>query len=122
MTIEDLIRYESITQKSSFFLEKLVKANTIFLYGGTGRENFIFKHFHHLFPKMKELLQLRIRPSCNYIPKNIARMETRNANTEGKIEIGINALIKHHCMRPERAVGGSWQGGIRYATGNEYRT
>lgn len=114
MTIEDLIRYESITPEVASFLEKLVKAKyNIFICGGTGSGKTSFLNaLSSLIPKDERIITIEDSAELQlHSIKNIARMETRNANTEGKGEIGINALIKTSLrMRPERVIVGEVRG------------
>lgn len=92
----------------------MVKAKyNIFISGGTGSGKTTFLNaMSNFIPKDERIItiedsaELQIRG----IP-NIVRMETRNANMEGKGEISIRDLIKSSLrMRPERIVVGEVRG------------
>jgi len=110
MTVEQLIKYGSITQEAAEFLHKLVLAKyNIFICGGTGSGKTTFLNaLSNFIPADERIItiedsaELQIRGV-----ENIVRMETRNANTEGKGEITIRDLIKTSLrMRPERIIVG----------------
>ena len=114
MTVEQLIAYKSITPEVAEVLERMVKAKyNIFISGGTGSGKTTFLNaMSNFIPKDERIItiedsaELQIRG----IP-NIVRMETRNANMEGKGEISIRDLIKSTLrMRPERIVVGEVRG------------
>ena len=95
MTIQKLIAYGSITEEVAELLERMVKAKyNIFISGGTGSGKTTF-----------------LNALSNFIPKdgrvitgieNLVRLETRNANMEGKGEITIRDLIRSSLrMRPD---------------------
>ena len=114
MTVEQLIAYKSITPEVAEVLERMVKAKyNIFISGGTGSGKTTFLNaMSNFIPKDERIItiedsaELQIRG----IP-NIVRMETRNANMEGKGEITIRDLIKSSLrMRPERIVVGEVRG------------
>jgi len=114
LTIEDLIAYNSISKEAAQFMEKLVKAKyNIFIAGGTGSgkttflnvlSNFIPKH--ERIVTIEDSAELQIKGI-----ENVVRLETRNANTEGKGQITIRDLIKTSLrMRPDRIIVGEVRG------------
>lgn len=114
MTVEQLIAYDSITPEVAEVLERMVKAKyNIFISGGTGSGKTTFLNaMSNFIPKDERIItiedsaELQIRG----IP-NLVRLETRNANMEGKGEITIRDLIKSSLrMRPERIVVGEVRG------------
>lgn len=109
MTVAQLIAYQSITEEVAEVLERMVKAKyNIFISGGTGSGKTTFLNaLSNFIPKDERIItiedsaELQIRG----IP-NLVRLETRNANMEGKGEITIRDLIKSSLrMRPERISG-----------------
>ncbi len=114
MNINDLIRFESISKGVALFLEKLVKAKyNIFICGGTGSGKTSFLNaLSSLIPKEERIVTIEDSAELQLFSiKNIARLETRNANTEGKGEINMKALIKTSLrMRPERIIVGEVRG------------
>ena len=114
MTVAQLIAYQSITEEVAEVLERMVKAKyNIFISGGTGSGKTTFLNaLSNFIPKDERIItiedsaELQIRG----IP-NLVRLETRNANMEGKGEITIRDLIKSSLrMRPERIVVGEVRG------------
>lgn len=114
MTVEQLIRYESLTPETAEVLERMVKAKyNIFISGGTGSGKTTFLNaLSNFIPKDERIItiedsaELQIRGIPNQV-----RLETRNANTEGKGEITIRDLIKSSLrMRPERIIVGEVRG------------
>ena len=114
MTIQKLIAYGSITEEVAELLERMVKAKyNIFISGGTGSGKTTFLNaLSNFIPKDERLIT--IEDSAELQIKGIAnlvRLETRNANTEGKGEITIRDLIRSSLrMRPERIVVGEVRG------------
>ena len=114
ININDLIRYQSITKEAALFLEKLVKAKyNIFICGGTGSgKTSLLNALSSLIPKDERIVTIEDSAELQLFSiKNIARLETRNANTEGKGEINMKTLIKTSLrMRPERIIVGEVRG------------
>lgn len=114
MTVEKLIEYGSITPEVAEFLLKLVRAKyNIFISGGTGSGKTTFLNaLSNFIPKDERVIT--IEDSAELQIKgidNLVRLETRNANMEGKGEITIRDLIKSSLrMRPERIVVGEVRG------------
>ncbi len=114
MTISQLIAYKSITPEVAELLERMVKAKyNIFISGGTGSGKTTFLNaLSNFIPKDERIIT--IEDSAELQIKgvdNLVRMETRNANTDGKGEITMRDLIKSSLrMRPERIVVGEVRG------------
>ena len=114
MTVEQLIAYKSITEEVAEVLERLVKAKyNIFISGGTGSGKTTFLNaLSNFIPKDERIITIEDSAELQIqrIP-NLVRLETRNANMEGKGEITIRDLIKSSLrMRPERIVVGEVRG------------
>ena len=114
MTVQKLIAYGSITEEVAELLERMVRAKyNIFISGGTGSGKTTFLNaLSNFIPKDERLIT--IEDSAELQIKGIAnlvRLETRNANMEGKGEITIRDLIRSSLrMRPERIVVGEVRG------------
>jgi pilus assembly protein CpaF len=115
ITIEQLIAWGAITTEVAQFLRNLVVAKfNIFIGGGTGSGKTTFLNaLSNFIPSDERIItiedsaELQIRS----VP-NLVRMETRNANTEGKGAISMKDLIKSSLrMRPNRIVIGEVRGG-----------
>lgn len=114
MTVEKLIEYGSITPEVAEFLLKLVKAKyNIFISGGTGSGKTTFLNaLSNFIPKDERVITIEDSAELQIKGvENLVRLETRNANMEGKGEITIRDLIKSSLrMRPERIVVGEVRG------------
>ncbi|WP_270810898.1 CpaF family protein [Hungatella effluvii] len=114
MTMQKLISYGSITPEVAELLERMVKAKyNIFISGGTGSGKTTFLNaLSNYIPKDERVIT--IEDSAELQIKgvaNLVRLETRNANMEGKGEVTIRDLIRSSLrMRPERIVVGEVRG------------
>ena len=110
MTVQKLIAYGSITPEVAELLERMVKAKyNIFISGGTGSGKTTFLNaLSNFIPRDERVIT--IEDSAELQIKgvdNLVRLETRNANMEGKGEVTIRDLIRSSLrMRPERIVVG----------------
>lgn len=114
MTMDELVRAGSLTGETANFLECLVKAKyNIFISGGTGsgKTTFLNALSNCISPQerivtIEDSAELQISGV-----ENLVRLETRNANTEGKGEITVRDLIKTSLrMRPDRIIVGEIRG------------
>ncbi len=114
MTISQLIAYKSITPEVAELLERMVKAKyNIFVSGGTGSGKTTFLNaLSNFIPKDERIITIEDSAELQIKGvENLVRMETRNANTDGKGEITMRDLIKSSLrMRPERIVVGEVRG------------
>ena len=97
MTIEDLIRCQSLTEEAARFLGQLVKARyNIFICGGTGSGKTSFLNaLSSLIPGNERVITIEDSAELRLSSvENLVRLETRNSNSEGKGQIKMNALIK----------------------------
>lgn len=113
--IAQLLSFGSITEEAADFLKKLVMAKyNIFISGGTGSGKTTFLNTLSNFIPSDERI-ITIEDSAELQIKNIpnlVRLETRNANVEGKNAISIRDLIKSSLrMRPDRIVVGEIRDG-----------
>lgn len=114
MSIEALINASSLTAEAGEFLKAVVEARyNIFICGGTGSGKTTFLNALSAFIPQEERVitiedsaELKLKGLCNHI-----RLETRNANSEGKGRITIKDLIRTSLrMRPERIIVGEVRG------------
>ncbi len=115
MTIEQLLKYGSITPEVAHVLELLVKAKyNIFISGGTGSGKTTFLNaLSNFIPKDERVITIEDSAELQIVGvENLVSMETRNANASGSGAITIRDLIKSSLrMRPERIVVGEVRGG-----------
>lgn len=114
MTIEQLIKYGSLTEEIAEKLKLLVQAKyNIFISGGTGSGKTTFLNaLSNYIPKNERIITIEDSAELQIVGiDNIVSMETRNNNTSGTGEITIRDLIKSSLrMRPERIIVGEVRG------------
>ena len=114
MTVEKLIDYGPITPEVAELLERMVKAKyNIFISGGTGSGKTTFLNaISNFIPKDERVITIEDSAELQIKGvENLVRLETRNANMEGKGEVTIRDLIRSSLrMRPERIVVGEVRG------------
>ncbi|MFC4601024.1 CpaF family protein [Cohnella hongkongensis] len=112
--IEDLIAKGSLTREAADFLRELVMAKyNLFISGGTGSGKTTFLNAlaqwipsHERVITIEDAAELQIRGIANLVA-----LETRNANSEGKGQLGIRELIRASLrMRPNRIIVGEVRG------------
>lgn len=115
MDMQQLIQNGSITEKAAEFLQQLVRAKmNIFISGGTGSGKTTFLNIlSNYIPEDERIITIEDSAELQIqsIP-NLVRLETRNANVEGKNAISIRDLIKSALrMRPDRIIVGEVRDG-----------
>lgn len=105
ISMQDLIRFGSLSEDAATVLEKLVIAGyNIFISGGTGSGKTTFLNaLSHYIPRTERVITIEDSAELQLqdIP-NLVRLETRNANMDGAREITIRDLLKSSLrMRPE---------------------
>ena len=114
MTVEQLIKYKSITPQIAKVLEILVKAKyNIFISGGTGSGKTTFLNaLSNYIPKTERVITIEDSAELQIVGiENLVKLETRNSNSSGKGMITIRDLIKTSLrMRPERIIVGEVRG------------
>lgn len=115
MTIQQLLKYGSLTNETAHVLELLVRAKyNIFISGGTGSGKTTFLNaVSHYIPHDERVITIEDSAELQIEGiDNLVRLETRNANASGSGEVTIRNLIKSSLrMRPERIVVGEVRGG-----------
>lgn len=114
ITMDYLIRNDSISSEAACFLKKLVQAKyNIFISGGTGSGKTTFLNVLSGFIPGDERV-VTIEDSAELQLQglsNLVRLETRNSNVEGCGEITIRELIRSSLrMRPDRIIVGEVRG------------
>lgn len=114
ITMEWLIDNASISLEAAEFLKKLVRAGyNIFISGGTGSGKTTFLNaLSDFIPPEERVITIEDSAELQLqgIP-NLVRLETRNSNVEGCLEINIRELIRSSLrMRPDRIIVGEVRG------------
>jgi pilus assembly protein CpaF len=114
LTMDNLVQNGSISEEASEFLRLLVTAKyNIFICGGTGSGKTTFLNaLTGFIPSNERIITIEDSAELQITSiENIVRMETRNANTEGRGQITMRELIKTSLrMRPERIIVGEVRG------------
>lgn len=114
MTVEQLIKYKSITPQIAKVLETFVKAKyNIFISGGTGSGKTTFLNaLSNYIPNTERVITIEDSAELQIVGiDNLVKLETRNSNSSGKGTITIRDLIKTSLrMRPERIIVGEVRG------------
>ncbi len=114
INIEKLIAFGSLTQEAADTLKKFIIAKyNIFIAGGTGSGKTTFLNaLSNYIPGDERIITIEDSAELQIINvPNLVRLETRNANLEGRGEITIRNLIRTSLrMRPERIIVGEVRG------------
>ncbi len=114
MTMEKLVEAGSLSREAAEDLSCLVGAKyNIFICGGTGSGKTTFLNaLSGEIPADERLITIEDSAELQIAgAQNIVRLETRNANSEGRGRITIRELIKTSLrMRPERIIVGEVRG------------
>ncbi len=112
--MERLISNHSITAEVADFLKALIIAKyNIFISGGTGSGKTTFLNVLSGFiPKDERIITIEDSAELQLQGlENLVRLETRNSNVEGCLEITMRELIKSSLrMRPDRIIVGEVRG------------
>lgn len=114
LTMDKLISWGTISKEAAELIDILVKAKyNIFISGGTGSgKTTMLNVLAQYIPSEERIITIEDSAELQIFNiNNIAKLETRNSNTEGKGEITIKDLIRASLrMRPERIIVGEVRG------------
>lgn len=114
MTVENLIELGSLTAEVADVLKRMVKAKyNIFISGGTGSGKTTFLNaLSNYIPSDERIITIEDSAELQIVNiPNLVRLETRDANIEGKGQITMRDLIKTSLrMRPDRIIVGEVRG------------
>lgn len=113
-SMEDLIRTGSLTTEAAEFLKTMVETgHNIFISGGTssGKTTFL-NTLSGYIPKSERVVVIEDSYELQMDGiGNLVRLETRNANSQGKGAVNIRQLIRTAMrMRPDRIIVGEVRG------------
>lgn len=114
ITMDELLELGTISSEAAVFLQKLVVAGfNIFISGGTSSGKTTFLNvLSNFIPKDERVIVIEDSAELQIAGvENIVRLESRNANAQGKGEVTIRQLIKASLrMRPDRIIVGEVRG------------
>ena len=114
LTTEDLIDYGSLTGEMAQFLSLAVKyKQNIIISGGTGSgKTTLLNVLSQFIPLDERLVTIEDSAELKLTHRNLARLEARTANIEGKGRISIRDLLVNALrMRPDRIIIGECRSG-----------
>lgn len=112
--MEKMIYMGTISAEAADFMKAVVSAGyNIFISGGTssGKSTFLNALSEYISPDERVItIEDSAELNIKHIP-NLVRLETRDANTEGKGQVSMSSLIKASLrMRPDRIIVGEVRG------------
>ncbi|MEQ6375435.1 CpaF family protein [Bacillaceae bacterium S4-13-56] len=113
-TIDDLIRFGTVTNEMAIFLEACVKANlNIFVSGGTGSgKTTTLNVLSNFIQEDQRIVTIEDSAELQLGQDHVISLESRPPNIEGKGGIPIRELVRNSLrMRPDRIVIGEVRGG-----------
>jgi pilus assembly protein CpaF len=114
LKIDDLVRFNAISQAAADLLKGFVEARlNIVISGGTGSgKTTLLNVLSSFIPHDERIVTIEDAAELQLQQRHVARMETRPANIEGRGEINQRDLVKNSLrMRPERIILGECRSG-----------
>ena len=114
LTIDDLIRFGSMSRQTATFLEACVKGRlNIVVAGGTGSgKTTLLNVLSGFIPDDERIITVENAAELQLRQEHVITLESKSANIEGKGEVSIRDLVINCLrMRPERIVVGECRGG-----------
>jgi pilus assembly protein CpaF len=113
-TVDDLIRFGTLTKEMAQFLEACVKARlNIVVSGGTGSgKTTTLNVLSSFIPPDERIITIEDAAELQLRQEHVVTLEARPPNIEGKGQVTIRDLVRNALrMRPERIVVGECRGG-----------
>lgn len=114
LTINDLIKFGTISEEMGIFLEACVKARlNILVSGGTGSgKTTTLNVLSSFIPSTDRIVTIEDAAELKLQQRHVVRLETRPANVEGTGAITIRDLVRNALrMRPDRIIVGEVRSG-----------
>jgi pilus assembly protein CpaF len=114
ITVEDMIRFGSLSREMAEFLSACVRARlNIVVSGGTGSgKTTTLNALSSFIPEDERIITVENAAELQLRQDHVVTLESRPPNVEGKGEISIRDLVINCLrMRPERIVVGECRGG-----------
>jgi pilus assembly protein CpaF len=113
-TVDDLIRFGSVTPEMAMFLKACVEAKlNILVSGGTGSgKTTTLNVLSSFIPNDERIITVENAAELQLRQEHVVTLESRPANIEGRGEVSIRDLVINCLrMRPDRIVVGEVRGG-----------
>jgi pilus assembly protein CpaF len=113
-TMEDLMKFGSLSKKMAYFLRALVLARqNIVVSGGTGSgKTTLVNALSAFIPEEERIVTIEDAAELSMKQRHVVRLETKRPSVESPTEVTIRDLIKNSLrMRPERIVIGECRSG-----------
>jgi pilus assembly protein CpaF len=114
LSIDDLIRFGSLTKNMGEFLRACVHAHlNIVVSGGTGSgKTTLLNVLSGFIPENDRIITIEDAAELQLQQEHVLRLETKAANLDGKGSVTIRDLVRNSLrMRPDRIVVGECRGG-----------
>jgi len=114
LTMDDLLRYESMTSRMAQFLQRSVIARkNVIIAGGTGSgKTTLLNVLSAYIPEGERVVTIEDSAELQLQQSHVVTLEARPPNMEGRGEVTIRDLVKNAMrMRPDRVVVGECRGG-----------
>ena len=114
LTIDDLVRFGSMSNETAEFLRACVIARlNIVVSGGTGSgKTTLLNVLSSFIPEDERIITVENAAELQLRQEHVVTLESRPANIEGKGEVSIQDLVINTLrMRPDRVVVGECRGG-----------
>ena len=113
-TVEDLIRFGTMTREMAMFLEACVRARlNVVVSGGTGSgKTTTLNVLSSFIPEDERIVTIEDAAELQLRQEHVVSLETRPPNVEGQGEITVRMLVRNALrMRPDRIVVGEVRSG-----------
>jgi pilus assembly protein CpaF len=113
LTLDDMIRLQTLTPEAVDFLQRCVRAElNILISGGTGTgKTTLLNAMSTAIPDEDRIVTIEDAAELRLNQRHVLRLEGRPKNIEGEGEIPIRALVRNSLrMRPDRIVVGEVRG------------
>jgi len=114
LTVEDMLRYGSISAEMATFLQTcVVYRKNMIVAGGTGSGKTTFLNLlSNFIPNGERIITIEDAAELRLNHIHLVSLESRPSNAEGRGQVSIRELVKNSLrMRPDRIVVGECRGG-----------
>src|ERR1700688_3580203 len=114
LTMDDLLRFGSLSPECVSYLQAMVEARlNIVVSGGTGSGKTTFLNILSSFiPRTDRIVTIEDAAELKLDQEHVVRLESRPPNLEGRGTISIRDLVRNSLrMRPDRIIVGECRGG-----------